>query len=313
MKQLLILSGKGGTGKTTVATAFIQLSKAKGFADCDVDAPNLHLLMKPSEAVDQADFYGLGVAEINQNLCISCGLCKINCRFDAISSVLGKPERHDKPDKPENVYHVDPFGCEGCGLCAYVCPVDAIQLKPSKAGDLMLYKGDSVFSTAKLKMGRGTSGMLVTEVKKRLRNNFQGKETDITIIDGSPGIGCPVIASISGVDLVLIVAEPSLSGISDMERILETANKFQTKTAVCINKYDTNLELSDKIRFFCSENKIPFMGIIPYDRLAVDAINQSKSIVEIPCEAGQAVRSVYDKTRMLMDSSEFPEPLFPLK
>lgn len=297
MKQLLILSGKGGTGKTTVATAMIHLAKAKAYGDCDVDAPNLHLLMKPRVEMVHKDYFGMSVAAIDQEKCIKCGLCLKNCRFEAISL--------------EKIYQVDPFGCEGCGVCEKLCPTQAIKLKPSKAGDLMLYKGDSVFSTAQLKMGRGTSGMLVTEVKKHLKDSVPLEA--FAVIDGSPGIGCPVIASISGVDMVLIVAEPSLSGISDMERIIETATKFQTKIAVCVNKYDTNPVLTDRIIEYCHHREIPFTGRIPFDQAAVMAINNGLSIVELDCDSGRAVKDVFVKTMVLFNQSQKENPLFPIR
>lgn len=166
----------------------------------------------------------------------------------------------------------------------------------------MLYVDDAVFSTAQLKMGSGTSGMLVTEVKKQMKSAV--KDAKIAIIDGSPGIGCPVIASLSGVDMVLIVAEPSISGISDMERIIKTAEKFQTKIAVCINKYDTNIKNTEQIEAFCQKFKLPFTGRIPYDSDAVKAINNAKSIVDMDCAAGRAARDVFDKTmKILFDES----------
>lgn len=297
MKQLLILSGKGGTGKTTVATALIHLSHANAFADCDVDAPNLHLLMKPTVEMVHKDYFGMAVAEIDSMKCTQCGICASHCRFDAIIT--------------ENGYSVDPFGCEGCGVCEALCPSQAISLKPSKAGDLMLYKSESVFSTAQLKMGRGTSGMLVTEVKKNLKNSVNADA--FAIIDGSPGIGCPVIASISGVDMVLIVAEPSLSGMSDMERIIETAKKFQTKTAVCVNKFDTNLQLTDEIVAYCTTNQIPFVGRIPFDNAAVMAINNGLSIVELDCDSGNAVKDVYARTMEVFHQPEGSQNLFPIR
>jgi MinD superfamily P-loop ATPase len=166
------------------------------------------------------------------------------------------------------------------------------------AGELMLYKNDSIFSTAQLKMGSGTSGKLVTEVKNQLREEAEGIE--LAIIDGSPGIGCPVIASLSSVDMVLIVAEPSISGISDMERIISTADKFQIKTAVCINKYNTNLLNTEKIIRYCQKYNIPYSGRIPYDKKAIEAINNGLSIVEIDCSSGEAVKSVYRNTMALL-------------
>lgn len=288
MKQLLILSGKGGTGKTTVATAFIKLSNAKAYADCDVDAPNLHLIMtQPSEA-KHSDYFGLPKAEINKDICIKCDKCRENCRFDAI--------------KVDLYYEVDGYLCEGCGVCNMVCPVSAVSLKPMADGDLMLYENDAVFSTAQLKMGSGTSGKLVTEVKKQMKSAARG--VDLAIIDGSPGIGCPVISSISGVNMVLIVAEPSISGISDMERIIKTANKFHTKVAVCVNKYDTNIENTERIEGFCKNEGYSFTGRIPFDNMAVKAINNEKSIVDIDCASGRAVKDVFDKTMDLLYSNK---------
>jgi len=286
MKQLLILSGKGGTGKTTIASAFIKLSDAEAYADCDVDAPNLHLVMYQLSEPEMTDYYGLPKAEINTDLCVKCDLCRQNCRFDAIHA--------------GTEYKVDYYACEGCGVCEAVCPAGAVLLKPAVAGELMLYVDDNVFSTAELKMGSGTSGMLVTEVKKQMKS--AAENIDLAIIDGSPGIGCPVIASLSGVDMVLIVAEPSVSGISDMERIIKTAEKFQTKIAVCINKYDTNIENTEKIKSFCKKYELPFVGIIPFDPDAVKAINNAQSIVEIDCAAGRAAKEVFNTTLKILNT-----------
>ncbi|NLZ37651.1 MAG: 4Fe-4S binding protein [Clostridiales bacterium] len=282
MRQLLILSGKGGTGKTTIASAFIKLADARAYADCDVDAPNLHLISDWNVEPIKSDYYGLSKAEINSEMCIGCDQCKQNCRFDAISIT-------------NDEYKVDHFACEGCSVCEYVCPVDAILMVPSVDGELTLYSDSGkVFSTAQLKMGSGNSGLLVTEVKKQMRSSAVNAE--LAIIDGSPGIGCPVIASLNGVDMVLIVAEPSLSGISDMERIIDTAAKFGIKTAVCINKYDTNIENTKKIKDFCEKQELTFVGVIPYDSNAVKAINNGLTIVDIECKSGTAVKEVYNKT-----------------
>jgi MinD superfamily P-loop ATPase len=283
MKQLLILSGKGGTGKTTIASAFIKLGKVKAYADCDVDAPNLHLVMQRLVEPHCLDYYGLKKAKIDAELCIKCDLCRQSCRFAAIHIL-------DKNGK----YEVDDYACEGCGVCEAICPVQAVTLKPALAGELRLYKGETVFSTAKLKMGSGNSGLLVTDVKKRLKEG--AINVDFAVIDGSPGIGCPVIASLSGVDMVLIVAEPSRSGLSDLERIIRTAEKFQIKIAVCINKYDTNIDITEEIAALCQKLKLPLVGKIPFDKEAVKAINTGQSIVEIDCAAGRAVKSVFAET-----------------
>ena len=286
MKQLLILSGKGGTGKTTVAGAFIKLANARAFADCDVDAPNLHLVMHQASEPRNSDYYGMNKAIIDTDKCTNCHTCKTHCHFSAISQTDDK-------------YTVDTYACEGCGLCEALCPEQAISLTPYVAGELRLYSNDTAFSTAQLKMGSGTSGKLVTEVKKQLQQEAQ--HADLAIIDGSPGIGCPVIASLSGVDMVLIVAEPSLSGISDMERIISTAEMFQTKTTVCVNKYDTNRENTKKIEAICQERNIPYAGRIPFDPEAVKAINNGQSIVDIHCDAGTATREVFKKTMRLLN------------
>ena len=286
MKQLLILSGKGGTGKTTIASSFIKLSSARVYADCDVDAPNLHLIMAQNSEPERTDYFGMPKAEIDADKCIECGLCKENCRFDAIFN--------------ENGFKVDPYACEGCGVCEAVCPANAVSLKPAVAGELMLYADDNkVFSTAQLKMGSGTSGKLVTEVKKQMKTTVN-PDTKLAIIDGSPGIGCPVIASLSGVNMVLIVAEPSISGISDMERIIKTAETFRTKIGVCINKHDTNPANTEKIEEFCKEKGLPFTGRVPFDPEAVKAINNGLTIVDADCPSGRAVRDVFKKTTELL-------------
>ncbi|MEA4895726.1 MAG: 4Fe-4S binding protein, partial [Oscillospiraceae bacterium] len=248
----------------------------------DVDAPNLHLVMEHGSSPKKTDYFGNQKAEINADKCVKCGKCLELCRFGAISDEASS-------------YEVKLFDCEGCGLCEYVCPSGAISLVPSKAGDLVLYSEDHrVFSTAQLKMGSGHSGKLVTEVKRQLRNCADG--ADLSIIDGSPGIGCPVIASLSGADLVLIVAEPSVSGISDMERIIKTAYMFGTRIAVCVNKYDMNPDNTEKIEEYCRTKSLPFVGKIPYDPEAAKAINRGLTIVDAECPSGEAVKRVFNNT-----------------
>jgi MinD superfamily P-loop ATPase len=284
MKQLLVLSGKGGTGKTTVASAFIKLSNAKAYADCDVDAPNLHLVTDHKSLVNDSPYFGMKKALIHQETCIECGACDTHCRFDAIDS--------------SNGYKVDSFSCEGCGVCAFVCPVGAIEMVSNIAGRISLYQNDAVFSTAKLEMGQGNSGLLVTEVKKQLKP--YGDTVDFAVIDGSPGIGCPVISSISGVDTVLVVAEPTLSGISDMDRIVNTSRRFGVKIAVCINKYDVNIHNTKIIEAYCETNALHFVGRIPYDAQAVKAINNGMTVVETPCPSGEAIKEIYHNVRSIM-------------
>ena len=285
MKQLLILSGKGGTGKTTIASAFIRFSDPEAFADCDVHAPILHLVTRQGSVSNKKNYYGLPRAKIDVTKCIKCDICRQNCRFDAILL--------------DGTYKVDTFACEGCGVCEVLCPANAITSKPAVDGELLLYEKDkNIFSTAQLKMGSGTSGLLVTEVKKQMKE--AKSDAEFAVIDGSPGIGCPVIASLSGVDMVLIVAEPSLSGISDMKRIIITAEKFGIKTAVCINKFDINIENTEKIKAFCKKEKISYMGEIPFDYDAVNAVNKGMTIADIDCAAGKAAKKIYEETEKLL-------------
>ena len=278
MKQLLILSGKGGTGKTTVASAFIELSKVQAFADCDVDAPNLHLVISQLSEPAKTDYYGFGKAVIDLEKCIRCGLCEENCNFGAIKD-----------------FSIGEFECEGCGVCVEICPVQAITMQDHVSGDMMLYKNDGrVFSTAQLKMGSGASGKLVTAVKQQLMQ--EAPDSELAIIDGSPGIGCPVIASISGVDFVLIVAEPTISGMHDMKRIIETSKHFGVNCAVCINKFDVNEDTANEIESYCNGLSVPAIGRIPYDGTVVIAVNNCQSIATYPeSPAGKAIKAIWDK------------------
>lgn len=285
MKRLLILSGKGGTGKTTAAAAFIRFAQAKAIADCDVDAPNLHLVAQQKGEPVVTDFFGGDKAVIDPEKCIGCGICQKNCRFDALQ-------------KKNGIYQVNEYACEGCGVCSYVCPQKAVTLKTDTAGKKMLYLGETVFSTAALKMGRGNSGKLVTDVKMAMLKH--APETGLAIIDGSPGIGCPVMASVSGMDLVLVVAEPSLSGISDLRRLVRVAGTFQAKLAVCVNKWDISPENTGAIQDFCRAENIPFAGKIPYDKKASEAINAGFSLADIDTPARDALKEIFETvSRML--------------
>lgn len=286
MKKLLILSGKGGTGKTTLASSLIKLSKTKAYADCDVDAPNLHLIMTEETEPINSDYYGLPAAYIEPEKCTSCDLCRQNCRFNAIDII-------------DAIYTVNEFACEGCKVCQLVCPAEAITMLDRVTGKLSLYKNEHVFSTAELKMGTGNSGLLVTEVKKNLYMN--AKDTELAIIDGSPGIGCPVIASISGIDLVILVAEPTISGFSDMERIIETSKGFPAQLAVCVNKYDLHTEHTEKIKQYCQDNNIAFIGTIPFDADAPRLVNQGKTLIDKEGPAKKAIESIYEKSLDILD------------
>ncbi len=283
MKQLLILSGKGGTGKTTVSSALIALSGVKAFADCDVDAPNLHLVTAQDIKPNTSNYYGFQKAYIDFEKCIKCGLCEKTCRFNAI-----------------HYFSVNTSECEGCAVCSEICPVNAIEMRDYSSGKLMLYSSNDItFSTAKLKTGSGASGKLVTAVKKQLKDN--SRNCEYAIIDGSPGIGCPVIASISGVNMVLVVSEPTVSGIHDMKRIIETTKKFGTKCAVCINKYDVNESKSNQIEEYCNSIGIEVLGRIPYDKTVSMAVNNCRSIAEYPeSPASKSIAEIWDKIKNIL-------------
>jgi MinD superfamily P-loop ATPase len=281
MHQILILSGKGGTGKTTVASTFIALSHAKAYADCDVDAPNLHLVMGSFETEKKSDYFGLPKAEIDGTLCTACNRCYEVCRFDAVI--------------PGPTYQIDPIACEGCTYCLHICPEEAIHTRPVKVGDLRLYeRDDECFSTATLTMGSGTTGKLVSEVKKQLRDN--SPETEVAILDGSPGIGCPVIASLSGVDLALMVAEPSVSAFADLKRVITSARQLQVPVAVVVNKYDMNPTISGEIEVFCFKEGIPFLGKIPYDKQVIASLNKGENLAYLNTPASHAIKQIYEKT-----------------
>ncbi len=287
MKKLLILSGKGGTGKTTISASLISLAKAKAIADCDVDAPNLHIILSQSSLPSVINFMGGDKASVLADNCIGCGVCVEKCKFGAIKINAGKAE-------------ISEFFCEGCGVCTLVCNAKAIKLYPDIAGERKLYDSieEGVFSTATLKMGRGNSGKLVTDVKQAM---FQSaRDCELSITDGSPGIGCPVIASVSGMDVVLIVAEPSKSGISDMKRLLKTVNSFGVQLAICVNKFDTNTEKTAEIEEFCKLENLNFIGKIPYDKNAIIAVNNGLSVVDINCKAGDEIRKIYKKITQIL-------------
>ncbi|MGB9791366.1 MAG: ATP-binding protein [Thermacetogeniaceae bacterium] len=279
MRQLVITSGKGGTGKTTVAACFITLAWRAGIADADVDAPNLHLILHPKVLEDE-EFRGAKKAVKKEEACTGCGRCEEACRFGAISHLT-----------------IDPLRCEGCGVCVYVCPEQAISLEEVATGRLMLSRTRyGRFAHARLYIGAEASGKLVTAVRRKAEAACEYEE--LIIVDGSPGIGCAVIASLSGTDLALVVTEPSASGLHDLERILGVARHFGVSALVCINKCDLSLELSEEIERYCLREGVELAGKIPFDPEVVKVIREGMPIEELlNTRAGQAIGEIWETVR----------------
>ncbi len=283
MHQITVISGKGGTGKTSITSALVTLEKRKVIADCDVDAPDLHLILHP-EIKESGDFYGGVRAVKDDEKCVDCGMCRQVCRFDAI----------------DEKFNIDPFKCDGCGFCAYVCPTKAIEMKENLSGHW--YVSETAFGPmthAKLDIGEENSGKLVTVVRNMARNIAEKEDYPYVIIDGPPGIGCPVTSAITGVDAVLIVTEPTMSGIHDMERVLGVARHFGAKPFVMINKYDLNEEMAERIEKYCEEEGVPVVGKIRFDREITDAMVHGKSIVQYNSEGKTAgdIKSAWEKVK----------------
>jgi MinD superfamily P-loop ATPase len=281
MKQLTILSGKGGTGKTTITASFAVLAKNAVVADCDVDAPDLHMLLHP-EVIRTQEFKGSKVAFIDETKCTKCGLCREQCRFAAINECI----------------RVDEIACEGCGVCAIACPASAITLIEKIAGDAYISKTNYGFmSHALLHPGESNSGKLVTLVRQNAKILAKKENLDLIIIDGSPGIGCPVIASITGVDAALVVTEPTLSGIHDLERVLQLLDHFHVAPFVCINMYDVNTGNTKKILSVCRDKRIEVVGVIPFSSEVTQAMVNGKTIVEYSPKSGvsEEITSMWNK------------------
>ncbi len=264
MKQITVLSGKGGTGKTTLTASFAALARNMVVADCDVDAPDLHLLLHP-QIVETQEFRGPKLAVIDETRCVECGLCRDACRFDAINEGI----------------QVNPFSCEGCGVCVVVCPEEAISLQERVSGQAFISKTKyGTMSHARLAPGEANSGKLVTLVRHNARRIAEKENRELILIDGPPGIGCPLIASVTGVDVGLMVTEPTMSGIHDLERALQLLNHFHIRPLVCINMHDINRENTERIVQFCGENGVKVVGTIPFDPIVTEAMVNGKTVVE---------------------------------
>jgi len=263
MKEVVILSGKGGTGKTSIVGSFAALAQSKVLADCDVDAADLHLLLSPS-IKEENEFWSGQVAFIDEEKCTQCGLCQDVCRFDAIDD-----------------FRVDPISCEGCGFCSHICPVEAITMKESLSGHWFI--SDTKYGHlvhARLGIAQENSGKLVALVRQHAKQIAERDGLGYIISDGPPGIGCPVISSLSGANLALLVTEPTLSGIHDLERVLGVCHHFGIIALICINKYDLNEDNTRQIEYYCRNQGVGIAAKIPFDNAVTEAIVQGLPVVE---------------------------------
>jgi MinD superfamily P-loop ATPase len=296
MKELVVLSGKGGTGKTSLVACLAALAQRKVLADCDVDAADLHLVLAP-RVLHREEFAGGRQARILTDRCDGCGACVEHCRFDAIrldETASGPGER---------AYRVDPMGCEGCGVCVQVCPTQAVELPAAVGGEWYVSEtrhGPMVH--ARLCPAGHNSGKLVTLVRTRARYIAEERHLDLVIVDGAPGIGCPVIASVAGADLVLAVAEPTLSGKHDLERLGGLAAHFGIPLLVCVNKADLNKEVAAAISEWCRARNMQVVGSVPYDPRFTEAQVQGRSLVELGDGAtARAVHEVWRGIKMALE------------
>ena len=283
MRQITILSGKGGTGKTTITASFAALSENAVFADCDVDASNLHLLLKP-EIQETIEFKGLKLAIVDPERCTRCGLCVEKCRFNAI---------HD--------YVVDPIHCEGCKVCVQFCPVGAINFVDRVCGHAYDSKTKyGPMSHARLTPGMENSGKLVTLVRQNAKRLAEESGRELVLVDGPPGIGCPVIASLSEIDAGLIVVEPTLSGIHDLKRAIELLYHFKVEPIVSVNKHDLNDENTKAVEDFCSKNGIDVVGFVPFDPTVTKAIVAGQPVVEYAPKslASEAIKEMWQEVKL---------------
>lgn len=286
MPEILVISGKGGTGKTTITASLAVLAGKAVLADCDVDAADLHLVLNPV-IKERHVFFGNPKARINRDKCLSCGQCQQNCRFEAIEEL-----------------QVNSMHCEGCGVCSFICPAGAIEMVPHQAGEY--YVSETEYGPmvhAALGLAEENSGKLVAKVKQLAGRVAAEAGIELRLTDGPPGIGCPVLAALADTDHVLVVVEPSVSGLHDAERVFQLCRKFETPVSVCINKFDLDSEAREQIEAVCSQHNVPVLGRVPFDRVVVEAVAQGQPLVSYRPNsiAAKAVASLWERLRQLLN------------
>ncbi len=302
MKELVVISGKGGTGKTSIAASLAVLAQPCVIADCDVDAADLHLVLSPRIQCREPFTAGKR-ARIKPGHCTACGKCEELCRFEAI--------KFDGPGngKVPRTFRVDTLACEGCGVCAWFCAENAIEFVPVVSGEWFISEtrcGPMVH--AKLGIAESNSGKLVSVVRQNARVQAEQRGLHLVIIDGSPGIGCPVIASVTGASLVLVVTEPTLSGQHDLQRVVQLTRHFGIPLTVCVNKWDLNPEMSDRIEKYCREQTIPLAGMIRYDRSFTAAQIRAQSVVEASQDGAAAeIRELWTRIQASLGGAPVEE------
>jgi MinD superfamily P-loop ATPase len=286
MKELVIISGKGGTGKTSLTASFAVLADRPVLADCDVDAADLHLVLSP-RIKERHDFRSGHEAVIRQDDCIGCGACLSHCRFDAVR-MNGKAAGEAK-------FSIEPVSCEGCAVCVRFCPEQAIDFPERLCGEWMISEtrcGPMVH--ARLGVAAENSGKLVSTVRREARRIAEEENHSLVIVDGPPGIGCPVIASVTGATLVLVVTEPTVSGEHDLERVLSLTRHFNIPAAVCVNKWDINAEMTERIEDKARRAGAQVAGRIRYDRAVTLAQMLERAVVEIEASCAGDVQQIWD-------------------
>lgn len=287
MHQIAIISGKGGTGKTVLTACFASLAEKKAIVDCDVDAANLYLLLHP-EVEQREEFKASKLAVIDRERCTECGICAQECRFEAISGM-----------------RIDPIACEGCELCRHLCPENAISMEKITDGEWYVSRTKyGPFVHARLRAGGQNSGKLVALIKQKAQEMAIRECLCLSIVDGPPGVGCPVISTLSGADLALVVTEPTLSGLHDCDRVIGLTDHFHIKTAVCINKFDLNRTISKEIERYCQQKGIPIVGKIVFDEAFQESLSRCVPLVEMSDGSiAKEIKTIWDNLRQLLNTN----------